>query len=219
MRCSESARRDWFRAPGIDRVKVEVDDAVVMADSGLLERVLANLIDNALRYAPDSPVRVTAGQVGDRVLIAVIDEGPGIPRGTEEQLFAPFQRLGDQDNSIGIGLGLSVAKGFVDAMGGTISATDTPGGGLTVEIELAAPPKDVGMTPAKTQVLVVDDEPQILRALRINLSVRGYEVVTAVDRRRCATRRRRPASRRRDPRPRAARHVGHRGDRRVCGAG
>ncbi|MDT5284085.1 MAG: two-component system, OmpR family, sensor histidine kinase KdpD [Mycobacterium sp.] len=131
-----------FRRQGLERVKVEVGDAVVMADSGLLERVLANLMDNALRYAPDSPVRVTAGQVGDRVLIAVIDEGPGIPRGTEEQLFAPFQRLGDHDTSIGVGLGLSVARGFVEAMGGTISATDTPGGGLTAEIDLAAPPKE-----------------------------------------------------------------------------
>ncbi len=131
-----------FRRQGLDRVKVEVGDAVVMADSGLLERVLANLIDNALRYAPDSPVRVTAGQVGNRVLIAVVDEGPGIPRGSEEQLFAPFQRLGDHDNSIGVGLGLSVARGFIEAMGGTISAADTPGGGLTVEIELAAPPKE-----------------------------------------------------------------------------
>lgn len=128
-----------FRRHGLDRVKVDVGDAVVLADGGLLERVLANLIDNALRYALDSPVRVTAGQVGDRVLIAVVDEGPGIPRGAEEQLFAPFQRLGDQDTSIGVGLGLSVARGFVEAMGGTISATDTPGGGLTVEIELAAP--------------------------------------------------------------------------------
>jgi two-component system sensor histidine kinase KdpD len=128
-----------FRRQGIDRVKVDVDDAVVMADSGLLERVLANLIDNALRYAPDSPIRVTAGQVGERVLIAVVDEGPGIPRGTEDQVFAPFQRLGDHDTSIGVGLGLSVARGFVEAMGGTISAADTPGGGLTVEIDLAAP--------------------------------------------------------------------------------
>lgn len=128
-----------FRRQGVDRVKVDVDDAVVMADSGLLERVLANLVDNALRYAQDSPVRVTAGRVGDRVLIAVVDEGPGIPRGTEEQLFAPFQRLGDHDTSIGVGLGLSVARGFVEAMGGTISATDTPGGGLTVEIDLPAP--------------------------------------------------------------------------------
>ncbi len=130
-----------FGREGLDRVKVEVNDAVVMADSGLLERVLANLIDNALRYAPDSVVRVNAGQVGDRVLIAVADEGPGIPRGTEEQLFGPFQRLGDRDNSIGVGLGLSVARGFVEAMGGTITASDTPGGGLTIEIDLAAPPK------------------------------------------------------------------------------
>lgn len=131
-----------FRRRSLDRVKVDVASsgagAVVMADAGLLERVLANLIDNALRYAPDSPVRVTAGQVGNRVLIAVVDEGPGIPRGTDEQLFAPFQRLGDYDTSIGVGLGLSVARGFVEAMGGTISATDTPGGGLTVEIDLAA---------------------------------------------------------------------------------
>jgi two-component system sensor histidine kinase KdpD len=137
---SEATKR--MAPAGLDRVKVEVGDAVVMADSGLLERVLANLIDNALRYAPDSLVRVNAGRVGDRVLIAVIDEGPGIPRGTEEQLFEPFQRGGDRDNSSGVGLGLSVAKGFVEAMGGTVIATDTPGGGLTIEIDLAAPPKD-----------------------------------------------------------------------------
>ena len=127
---------------GLDRVKVEVGDAVAMADSGLLERVLANLIDNALRYAPHSVVRVYAGQVGDRVLINIADEGPGVPRGTEDQLFGPFQRLGDTDNTTGVGLGLSVARGFIEAMGGTISATDTPGGGLTVVIELAAPMED-----------------------------------------------------------------------------
>ncbi|WP_081660083.1 sensor histidine kinase [Mycolicibacterium iranicum] len=123
---------------GLERVKVEVDGAVVMADSGLLERVLANVIDNAVRYAHDGPIRVTAGRIRDRVLIAVADEGPGIARGAETQLFAPFQRLGDQDTSSGVGLGLSVARGFVEAMGGTISASDTPGGGLTVEIDLAA---------------------------------------------------------------------------------
>lgn len=128
-----------FGRVGLDRVKVEVGDSVALADGGLLERVLANLIDNALRYAADGPIRVTAGRVGDRVLIAVVDEGPGVARGTEDALFAPFQRLGDHDTSSGVGLGLSVAKGFVEAMGGTISATDTPGGGLTVEIELGAP--------------------------------------------------------------------------------
>lgn len=125
-----------------DRVKSEVDDAVALADAGLLERVLVNLIDNALRYAPDSVIRVNAGAVGERVLITIVDEGPGIPRGAEEQLFAPFQRLGDHDNTTGVGLGLSVARGFVEAMGGTISATDTPGGGLTVVVDLAAPPKE-----------------------------------------------------------------------------
>lgn len=101
--------------------------------------MLANLIDNALRYAPDGPIRISAGRVGDKVLLAVVDEGPGVPRGTADRLFAPFQRLGDHDTSVGLGLGLSVARGFVEAMGGTIAATDTPGGGLTVEIELAAP--------------------------------------------------------------------------------
>lgn len=128
----------FFRS-AIDRVKVDVGDAVAMADAGLLERVLANLIDNALRYAPDCVVRVNAGRVGDRVLINVIDEGPGIPHGAEEQIFGAFQRLGDHDNTTGVGLGMSVARGFVEAMGGTIAAGDTPGGGLTVVVELRAP--------------------------------------------------------------------------------
>ncbi|MBY0440849.1 MAG: sensor histidine kinase KdpD [Mycobacteriaceae bacterium] len=127
-----------FSHPSIDRVKVEVGGTAALADAGLLERVLANLIDNALRYAPHSMVRVNAGQIGDRVLIDVIDEGPGIPQGSGENLFAPFQRLDNNDNASGIGLGLSVARGFVEAMGGTISATDTPGGGLTVIVDLAA---------------------------------------------------------------------------------
>jgi two-component system sensor histidine kinase KdpD len=127
----------FFRS-GVDRVKVDVNGTVVMADAGLLERVLANLIDNALRYAPNCVIRVNAGRVGGRVLINVIDEGPGVPRGTEGQLFEAFQRLGDHDNTSGVGLGLSVARGFVEAMGGTVQADETPGGGLTVVVDLAA---------------------------------------------------------------------------------
>ena len=87
------------------RVKVEVGNAVVMADSGLLERVLGNLIDNALRYAPDSVIRINAARLGDRVLLNVADEGPGIARGTEDQVFEPFHRLGDYDTTTGVGLG------------------------------------------------------------------------------------------------------------------
>lgn len=126
---------------GVDRVEVSGGDVVVLADSGLLERVLANLVDNALRYAPESTVRLTAAVAGDRVHIAVADDGPGIAPGAEQQIFGAFQRLGDRDNTSGVGLGLSVARGFVEAMGGTITATETPGGGLTVVVDLAAAPE------------------------------------------------------------------------------
>ncbi|WP_194834697.1 sensor histidine kinase KdpD [Nocardia sp. XZ_19_369] len=128
-----------LRRAAMDRVKVEVGDVSVRADAGLLERVVANLIDNALRHAPrDTPVRVTAERDGARVSIAVVDVGPGVPPGTEEQLFEPFQRLGDRDNSTGVGLGLSVVRGFVEAMGGTVHAEPTPGTGLTMIVDLPA---------------------------------------------------------------------------------
>lgn len=128
-----------LRRAAMDRVKVEVGDVSVRADSGLLERVLANLLDNALRHAPrDSSVRVTAERTGDRVSITVVDTGPGVPPGAEEQLFEPFQRLGDRDNTTGVGLGLSVVRGFVEAMDGTVHAEPTPGGGLTMLVDLPA---------------------------------------------------------------------------------
>ncbi|MEU7765179.1 sensor histidine kinase KdpD [Nocardia sp. NPDC049190] len=128
-----------LRRAAMDRVKVEVGEVSVRADSGLLERVLANLIDNALRHSGrDTPVRVTAERDGDRVSIAVVDSGPGIPRGAEDQLFEPFQRLGDRDNTTGVGLGLSVVRGFVEAMSGSVHAEPTPGGGLTIVVDLPA---------------------------------------------------------------------------------
>ncbi|MFQ6395167.1 ATP-binding protein [Nocardia sp. KC 131] len=137
-----------LRRAAMDRVKVEVGEVSVLADAGLLERVLANLIDNSLRHAPrDIPVRVTAERTGDRVSIAVIDTGPGIPPGTEEQLFEPFQRLGDRDNTTGVGLGLSVVRGFVEAMSGTVHAEPTPGGGLTMLVDLPADTDAPGQGP------------------------------------------------------------------------
>jgi two-component system sensor histidine kinase KdpD len=135
-------RRTIYGRASIDRVKVEVGGTIAMGDAGLLERVLSNVIDNALRCAPASIVRVNAGQVGPRVLINIVDEGPGVSKGAAEQMFQPFQRLGDFDTTTGLGLGLSVAKGFVEAMDGTITACDTPGGGLTILIDLAAPLSD-----------------------------------------------------------------------------
>ncbi|QLY29911.1 sensor histidine kinase [Nocardia huaxiensis] len=122
-----------------DRVTVDVDAITVRADPGLLERVLANLIDNAVRYSPgDTPIRVSAERTGARVAVTVVDSGRGVPTGMEDHLFEPFQRLGDRDNSTGVGLGLSVVKGFVEAMDGTVHAEPTPGGGLTMVIDLPA---------------------------------------------------------------------------------
>ncbi|WP_194820141.1 sensor histidine kinase KdpD [Nocardia sp. XZ_19_385] len=126
-----------LRRAAMNRVQVEVGEISVQADAGLLERVLANLLDNALRHSPrDAPVRVTADAKGQRVSIAVADTGPGIAKGAEDQLFEPFQRLGDRDNTSGVGLGLAVVRGFVEAMDGTVQAEQTPGGGLTMLVDL-----------------------------------------------------------------------------------
>jgi two-component system sensor histidine kinase KdpD len=126
---------------GVDsarRVAVEVDDSLppVLADAGLLERVVANLVDNALRHGRGAPVSVRASAHADRAELRVVDAGPGVPPEAVEGLFVPFQRLGDRDTSTGVGLGLSVARGFTLAMGGTLTAEDTPGGGLTAVISL-----------------------------------------------------------------------------------
>jgi two-component system, OmpR family, sensor histidine kinase KdpD len=111
----------------------------VHADRGLLERALANVIANAVRYSPPgSPARVTAGVVDGGVDVRVVDRGPGVPAAERDRLFKPFQRLSDSGQSEGVGLGLAVAKGFLEAMGGEIEADDTPGGGLTIVARLKA---------------------------------------------------------------------------------
>ncbi|HEY3896783.1 MAG TPA: DUF4118 domain-containing protein [Pseudonocardiaceae bacterium] len=129
---------DGARAIGVD-----IDEALphVLADAGLLERVIANVIDNALRHGGESPIAVRASAHANHVELRVVDHGPGIPPGSAASMFAPFQRMGDRDATSGIGLGLSVAQGFTEAMGGTIDTEDTPGGGLTIVVSLpTAPP-------------------------------------------------------------------------------
>ncbi|WP_072804991.1 sensor histidine kinase [Rhodococcoides yunnanense] len=121
-----------------ERVHIDVGDIEVLADIGLLERVLANLVDNSARHAAGSDIRIGATRNGEQVSIMVADSGPGIEQGTESTMFDAFQRLGDRNNSVGVGLGLSVVRGFVDAMGGSVAASDTPGGGLTITVDLKA---------------------------------------------------------------------------------
>ncbi len=126
-----------------DQLLIVVPDdlPLVRADPGLLERVLANLFSNALRHSPPDlrpmlRAKEEGAAGGSRVVLDVVDHGAGVPAGLKERIFEPFARL--DERSPGVGLGLAVAKGFAEAMGGTIVAVDTPGGGLTVRVTLPA---------------------------------------------------------------------------------
>ncbi|MEU8786261.1 ATP-binding protein [Streptomyces sp. NPDC048637] len=113
----------------------------VLADPPLLERVIANLVSNAVRHSPPGrPVTIGASALAGRVELRVIDRGPGIQLPDRERAFEPFQRLGDTDNTTGLGLGLALSRGLTEAMGGTLTPEETPGGGLTMVISLPAAP-------------------------------------------------------------------------------
>jgi len=124
-------------APGTVEIAIPADLHAVRADAVLLQRVIVNLLGNALRFSPTGsfPI-VTASEFHDTVEIRIIDTGPGVPPEHRDDIFMPFQRLDDTDNEAGIGLGLALSKGFVDGMGGTLTPEDTPGGGLTMVIAL-----------------------------------------------------------------------------------
>nr|WP_249409124.1 ATP-binding protein [Frigoribacterium sp. CFBP 8751] len=128
---------------GLGRMELQIADDVppVDADPVLLQRVLVNLLDNAVKHGPAGvPVRLSASTFGDVVEIRVADRGPGISPDRLDLVFVPFQRLGDTDNTAGLGLGLAIAKGFTEGMGGTLTAEETPGGGLTMVVSLPALP-------------------------------------------------------------------------------
>jgi two-component system sensor histidine kinase KdpD len=129
--------------PAGREIMVDVPDTLpaVRADPAILERIVVNLTENALRYSPaGKPPLLAASALGDTVELRVVDRGPGIPEGDRERMFVPFQRLGDTDNTTGVGLGLALARGLTEAMDGTLTAEDTPGGGLTMTISLPAAP-------------------------------------------------------------------------------
>ena len=140
----------WLDDPERARVRVDVPDdlPLALADPGLLERVIANLAGNAVRHAPSGPVAVTAGPLDDRVEVRVVDHGPGIAPADQERIFAAFQRLGDSPAGQGVGLGLAVARGLTEAMGGTVTAEATPGGGLTMAVTLPVAPVPARSSPA-----------------------------------------------------------------------
>ncbi|MGW1728807.1 ATP-binding protein [Streptomyces sp. NPDC002306] len=136
-----TALEEVLPAALVDTPDVEVGalEAIpgVLADPPLLERVIANLVTNAARHTPPGGrVLVTASVLGGRAELRVVDRGPGLPPTGRDRLFEPFQRLGDTDNTTGLGLGLALARGLTEAMSGTLTPEDTPGGGLTMVVSL-----------------------------------------------------------------------------------
>jgi two-component system, OmpR family, sensor histidine kinase KdpD len=138
--------------PAARAVTVSIPDRLpeVAVDPGILERVIANLTANALRYSPPgSPPTLSGSVLKDRVELRIIDRGPGIPEEHRDRVFVPFQRLGDTDNTTGVGLGLALSRGLTEAMGGTLEPDETPGGGLTMTLSLPAVPGPAGSLPGR----------------------------------------------------------------------
>jgi two-component system sensor histidine kinase KdpD len=139
---------DLGPAAGAVLVEMPEDLPEVRVDPAILERVIANLTANALRYSPaGSPPLLRASALGDRVELRIVDRGPGIPEADRDRVFVPFQRLGDTDNTTGVGLGLALSRGLTEAMGGSLEPEETPGGGLTMTISLPAAPSPPSRPP------------------------------------------------------------------------
>ncbi|MCM3298035.1 DUF4118 domain-containing protein [Streptomyces pseudogriseolus] len=136
-----------------DSVELDIPETLPMVhvDRGLLERAVANVVENAVNHSPPGEkALVSASALGDRVELRVVDRGPGVPDEAKERIFEPFQRYGDSPRGVGIGLGLAVARGFIEAVRGTVHAEDTPGGGLTMvlSVPMAAERLDQPALPA-----------------------------------------------------------------------
>ncbi|MEU4084998.1 sensor histidine kinase KdpD [Streptomyces aureus] len=134
-----------------DSVELDIPETLPMVyvDRGLLERAVANVVENAVKYSePGERVLVAASALADRVELRVVDGGPGVPDDVKDRIFEPFQRYGDSPRGVGVGLGLAVARGFVEAVGGTLHAEDTPGGGLTMVLTVPTAPERGGPKPA-----------------------------------------------------------------------
>jgi two-component system sensor histidine kinase KdpD len=144
------AQRDWcsleeilratmesrLPADGEVRLSVAGDLPLVRADAAQLERVFANLIENAARHGGDAPIIVRAGRRGSWVAVLVVDQGPGIAWQDQQRIFRPFQRLDGRGPAAGAGLGLAIVKGLVEANGGRVSVQSTPAQGSTFVVEL-----------------------------------------------------------------------------------
>ena|SRR5689334_1898085 len=128
------AAREAIARPELVRVELERDLSLVEADAAQLERAFANLLENAVRHGGGGPVLVRSRPVGDKITIRVVDQGPGIPASERLRIFEPFQH--GADGGAGAGLGLAIAKGFVEANGGEIMVDSVAGQGSSFVVSL-----------------------------------------------------------------------------------
>ena len=152
-------------APQAGTVTVRLPSGLprVMVDPPIMERVIANLTVNALRYSPSGlPPLLTASARDGRVILRVVDYGPGVPEADRDRIFAAFQRLGDTRSTIGVGLGLTVSRGLTEAMSGTLDPEQTPGGGLTMAVSV---PAAAGPGPALRRTATTAATPGMARCL------------------------------------------------------
>ncbi len=184
--------------------KVDVPDDLptVEVDPFRIEQVLYNLLDNAIKYSSaDKPVRIAAQKKGDEVIVSVADQGVGIPKEHLERIFEHFYQVdyGGADRGRGAGLGLYISRGLIHAHGGRMWAESTLGQGTTVyfalPVEARLMEQPLEKLPAVSQaragrargdghkqtekVLLVEDDPQMLRLLKITMEADGYRVISA----------------------------------------
>jgi two-component system sensor histidine kinase KdpD len=122
------------------KINIPGDVPPVLADLVLMEQVVVNLVENAIKYAPGSPIEISARQTPDGVQVEVADRGPGIPPGTEEKIFDKFYRAPNASGARGAGLGLTICRGVVQAHGNRIWARNRDGGGAVFSFTLEAAP-------------------------------------------------------------------------------
>jgi len=131
------AARETLDGPtGETRIAIPPELPEIRADAAQLERVFANLLENSSRHGAGAPVAVTAAHVGDRVVVSVVDQGPGFPSADRERIFEPFYRGAGAAQDAGSGLGLAIARGLVEAAGGTLTADSLPGQGTSFVVSL-----------------------------------------------------------------------------------
>ena len=121
-----------------DRLRLEIPPGMedVVSDPSLVDRILANLVENALKWSGDSVVVVRLHRSGNYVQVHVVDHGPGIPQAAKQRVREPFHRVDDKIQGGGLGLGLAIADRFAESIGGRLELRDTPGGGLTAVLFL-----------------------------------------------------------------------------------